>query len=86
LVIAEVLIINDLKRIEIWIEIIEIAQKIDINSDKNERLSIAPDTRKRQSTNDILSIISTEAWRGIDVTSLKMWKLRFRTFAGNFGH
>jgi hypothetical protein len=69
-----------------WIEIIEIAQKIDVNSDKTERLSIPTDKRKRQSANDFLSIISTEAWRRIDVTSLKMWKLRFRTFAGNSGH
>jgi hypothetical protein len=75
-----------LKESKIWIEIIEIAQKIDINSDKTERLSIATDTRKWQSANDFLSIISTEAWRGIDVTSLKMWKLRFRIFAGNSGH
>jgi hypothetical protein len=65
---------------------IEIAQKIDINSDKIERLSIATDRRKQQSANDFLSIISTEAWRGIDVTSLKIWKLRFQTFAGNSGH
>jgi hypothetical protein len=64
-----------LKESKIWIEIIEIAQNIDINSDKTERLSIATDTRKRQSANDFLSIISTEAWREIDVTSLKMWKL-----------
>jgi hypothetical protein len=74
------------KELKIWIEFIEIAQKIDINSDKTERLSIATDTRKRQSANDFLSIISTEARRGIDVTSLKTWKLRFRTFAGNSGH
>jgi hypothetical protein len=64
----------------------KLRKKIDINSDKTERLSIATDTRKRSSANDFLSITSTDAWRGIDVTSLKMWKLRFRTFAGNSGH
>jgi hypothetical protein len=52
LVIAKVLIITDLKKSKIWIEIIEIAQKIDINSDKTERLSMATHTRKRQSANN----------------------------------
>jgi hypothetical protein len=74
------------KESKIWIEIIEIAQKIAINSDKTERLSIATDTRKGQSANDFLPIILTEAGREIDVTSLKMWRLRFRTFVGNSGH
>jgi hypothetical protein len=74
------------KESKIWIEIIEIVQKVDINSPKTERLSIATDTKKRQSVNEFLSIISTEALKGIDVTSLKMWKLRFRTFAGNSGY
>jgi hypothetical protein len=74
------------KESKIWIEIIEIARKIDINSEKTERLSIAPDPRKRKSANDFLAIISREPWRGIDVTLLKMWKLQFRTLVGNSGH
>jgi hypothetical protein len=49
------------KESKIWIEVIEIAQKLDINSDKSEKLSISTDTRKRQSGNDFLSVISTEA-------------------------